>query len=64
VATDADQVTVHADATIALPLLASALAGSAREQRANRIRPTFEHDGRQLRIDGITFSSDRFEEPA
>jgi deoxyhypusine synthase len=64
VATDADQVTVHADATIALPLLASALAGSAGQQLRSRIRPRFEHDGRHLRVDGATFSSDRFEEPA
>jgi deoxyhypusine synthase len=64
VATDADQVTVHADATIALPLLASALARSAGEQLRSRIRPKFEHDGRHLRVDGATFSSDKFEEPA
>ena len=63
VATDAAQVTVHADATIALPLLASALAGSAGSRLANRVRPAFEHDGRHLRVDGTTLSSDRFEEP-
>ncbi|RPH57154.1 MAG: deoxyhypusine synthase, partial [Acidobacteria bacterium] len=64
VATDAAQVTVNADATIALPLLASALARSAGRHVATRSRPKFEHDGRHLRVDGATFSSDRFEEPA
>jgi deoxyhypusine synthase len=64
VATDADQVTVHADATIALPLLASALTRSAGQRLQHRSQPKFEHDGRHLRVDGSTFSSDRFEEPA
>src|SRR5678815_3707756 len=35
-ATDAEQVTVHSDATIALPLLVSALAGSARDTLERR----------------------------
>lgn len=59
-ATDADQVTVHADATIALPILASALARSSGERAARRIKPQFEHDGRTLTVDGTAFSSDRF----
>jgi deoxyhypusine synthase len=61
-ATDAAQVTVHADATIALPLLASALARSAHDRAACRTRPQFDLDGRQIRMDGITFSADSFEE--
>jgi len=63
VATDADQITVHADATIALPLLASALARGGRERAARRARPQFQLAGRQIRMDGFVFSSDRFEEP-
>ena len=62
VAADAAQVTVHADATIALPLLASALARSACDLAARRIRPQFQIDGRQIRMDGVTFSADAFEE--
>jgi deoxyhypusine synthase len=62
VATDAAQVTVHADATIALPLLASALARSACDRAARRPRPQFQLDGRQIRMDGNTFSSDSFKE--
>ena len=50
-ATDAEQVTVHADATIALPLLVSALAGSAREHarrpEAAVLRSVRSDDGRQ-----------------
>lgn len=63
VATDAAQVTVHADATIALPLLASALARSSHDRAACRTRPQFQIAGRQIRMDGVTFSADAFEEP-
>ena len=62
VATDAAQVTVHADVTIALPLLASALARSACDRAARRPRPQFQLDGRQIQMDGSTFSSDSFKE--
>ena len=41
-ATDAEQVTVQADATIALPLLASALAASAPRLLARRKPPAFD----------------------
>jgi len=61
-ATDADRVTVHADVTIALPLLASALAASAGDRLAGRRRPRFECDGRVLRVDGVAFTSDIFKE--
>ena len=49
---DADHVTVHADATLALPLLATALAGSARELLAARKPVRFELDRRALLVDG------------
>jgi len=62
VATDAAQVTVHADVTIALPLLASALARSSCDRAARRPRPQFQLDGRQIQMDGSTFSSDSFKE--
>ena len=44
-AADAEQVTVHADATIALPLLASALATSAVQILAARERSAFRSGG-------------------
>ncbi len=51
-APDADHVTVHADATLALPLLATALAGSAGELLAARKPVRFELDRRALVVDG------------
>ena len=59
-AADADQVTVHADATLAFPLLASALAASAREALAARRPPAFELSGRAPAVDGEPLPVDRF----
>ncbi len=58
---DADQVTVHADATLAFPLLTSALAASARELLAARRPPAFELGGRALAVDGAPVPVDRFD---
>lgn len=58
---EADRVSVHADATIALPLLASALATSASARLAARRPPVFHHNGRMFTVDGQTVSSERFE---
>jgi deoxyhypusine synthase len=60
-ATDAEQVTVHADATIALPLLVSALASSAREMLAGRKTLVFDLSGPTMAINGHPFPSARFE---
>src|SRR5436309_4017902 len=60
-ATDSDKVSVQADATIALPLLASALATSVKDVLANRRMPAFTL-GRVMTIDGQPVPSDRFEE--
>ena len=60
-AVDADQVTVHADATLAFPLLTSALAASARELLAARRPPAFELGGRALAVDGTPVPVDRFD---
>ena len=49
---DADYVTVHADATLALPLLATALAGSARDLLAARRPARFELGGPTMVVDG------------
>ena len=60
-ATDSDKVSVQADATIALPLLASALATSVKDVLADRRMPAFTL-GRVMTIDGQPVPSDRFEE--
>lgn len=61
-ATDSDKVSVQADATVALPLLASALVTSAARSLAARRPPIFTLAGRVMTIDGQSVASDRFEE--
>jgi deoxyhypusine synthase len=61
-ATDAAQVSVQADATIALPILASALATTAPPLLAQRKPPVFTVASRVMTIDGQSVGSDRFEE--
>jgi len=51
-ATDAEQVTVHADVTVALPVLASALSASARERLAGRKPLQFDLTGPTMSIEG------------
>ena len=51
-ATDAEQVTVHADATVAVPLLVTALAASARETIACRKTLEFDLSGPAMRVNG------------
>lgn len=60
-AIDADQVTVHADATLAFPVLTSALAASARQLIAARRPPLFDLAGRALAVDGTPVPVDRFD---
>jgi len=60
-ANDAEQVTVHADATIALPVLVSALASSAREALAARKPLRFDLSGPLMAVDGQPLSNARFE---
>ena len=61
-AIDAARVSVQADATIALPILASALATSAPPVLARRKVPIFTLASRVMTIDGQTVPPDRFEE--
>lgn len=61
-ATDSARVSVQADATVALPLLASALAVTAPPLLAKRRRPVFSLASRVMTIDGQTVGNDRFEE--
>jgi deoxyhypusine synthase len=61
VASDAEQVSVQADATIALPLLVSALASSAREPLAARKPLRFDLSGPVMAVDGRPLPQARFE---
>jgi deoxyhypusine synthase len=59
---ESHKVSVQADATIALPLLATALVTSAASLAASRKRPVFTLASRVMTIDGQTVPSERFEE--
>src|SRR5438552_5419232 len=61
-ATDSAKVSVQADATIALPLLASALAVTGPPLLATRSMPVFTLAGRIMTVDGQTVPNERFEE--
>jgi deoxyhypusine synthase len=61
-ASDAASVSVQSDATIALPLLTSALASSAPALLAQRRPPTFTLASPTMTVDGQPVPSDRFEE--
>jgi deoxyhypusine synthase len=58
----AEQVTVHADATLALPILASALASSAHDRLAARRPPVFDIGGPVIVVDGRPLPAGKFEE--
>lgn len=60
-ATDAERVSVNADATIAVPLLVSALAATARDRLSARRAPVFDVSGRAIVIDGVPLPEGRFE---
>jgi deoxyhypusine synthase len=60
--TESAKVSVQADATIALPLLASALASTAQPLLARRQKPVFTLESRVMTIDGLRVPNDRFEE--
>jgi deoxyhypusine synthase len=62
VATDSAKVSVQCDATIALPLLATALATTSSASLADRRRPDFTLAGRTMTVDGQSVPSERFEE--
>jgi len=62
VSTDAAQVTVHADVTVALPLLVSALARTGAEGAQARGASRIDASGRDLVIDGRPVPHQQFEE--
>jgi deoxyhypusine synthase len=61
-ASDAARVSVQADATIALPILVSALATTAPPILARRKAPVFTLVSRAMTIDGRSVPNDHFEE--
>ena len=61
-ATDSARVSVQADATLALPLLASALESSAAPLLKQRRKPVFTLAERVMTVDGQSVPHDRFEE--
>ena len=63
-ATDADHVTVHADATLALPLLASGIVSSAKDELDKRKPPAFGLGSRALVVDGITIPISEYDTSA
>src|SRR5262249_27523396 len=60
--TESDKVSVQADATVALPILAAALATSAGKLVSKRKKPVFDMSQRVMTIDGKAVPSERFEE--
>jgi len=59
-ATDSPRVSVQADATLALPLLATALATSSDGLLKKRKKPVFTMEPGPMTVDGRTVPSDRF----
>lgn len=61
VAANAKRATVHADATLALPLLVSALSSSAAGKLRRRRKPVFVLDGPRMTMNGRRFKESRFQ---
>ena len=59
---ESDKVSVQADATIALPMLVSALATSAGKLLPKRKKPVFDMKKHPMTVDGKPVRSDRFED--
>lgn len=57
----AQRVTVHADVTLVLPLLATALTAAASSLPARPV-PVFDVSGRVMSVDGVPLPDNRFEE--
>jgi deoxyhypusine synthase len=62
VAADADYVTVNADATLALPLLTTALVTTMPDVLDRRQFPIFDFNEQRMSVDGIPLPDNRFEE--
>tara|TARA_B100000029_G_scaffold141111_2_gene136314 strand:+ start:936 stop:2036 length:1101 start_codon:yes stop_codon:yes gene_type:complete len=57
---EADQITVHADATLAFPLLTSAFVNSAAKRLEERVAPQFVTHGRSLSVNGSPVPATQF----
>ncbi len=60
---ESEKVTVHADVTIALPLIVSALETAAHDLVPRRKRPEFDPAGRVLAMNGQPLADNRYQEP-
>jgi deoxyhypusine synthase len=60
---ESEKVTVHADVTLALPLLLTALESTSHESSRKRKRPEFDASGRVLVMNGTPLADNRFQEP-
>jgi deoxyhypusine synthase len=60
---ESEKVSVHADVTVALPLLVSALESTSHELGARRRRPEFDPSGRVLVMNGQPLADNRYQEP-
>ncbi|SVA56150.1 uncharacterized protein METZ01_LOCUS109004, partial [marine metagenome] len=63
VAADAAHVTVNTDATVALPLIVSALATSTQNVLDVRTFPAFDVSGQVITINGVPVADGRFSGP-
>jgi deoxyhypusine synthase len=59
---ESEKVTVHADVTVALPILITALETSARGTLGKRKRPDFDPSGRLLVVNGRALPDNRYQE--
>ncbi len=59
---ESEKVTVHADVTLALPLLVSAIETTARDAAAKRKRPEFDPSGPVLSVNGQPLPDGTFQE--
>ena len=53
---------MHADVTVALPLLVTALAHSSGDRAKKRTRPNFDPGKRDMLVEGTPISREAFEE--
>jgi deoxyhypusine synthase len=59
---ESEKVTVHADVTLALPLLVSALESVAHESAPRRKRPDFDPSGRIMVMNGHALADNKFQD--
>jgi deoxyhypusine synthase len=57
---ESERVTVHADVSLALPILVTALETSSRDLLARRKRPEFDPSGRLLAVNGQPLGDNRY----